>query len=134
LKHIKDFLILNQLDADKVPSIRQVKRQRRIISLELHPDKVGKKYEEECKKFLDANAALMSYLFKHNLIVVDADHVEEEDDYTEEDLERINKKGGRVRDHDHWSGEFRGAAHNGCNIAYRKVKKNTCFFSQLGWI
>ena len=36
-----------------------------------------------------------------------------------------------MRDHDHWSGEFRGAAHNGCNIAYRKVQKVPVFFHNL---
>ena len=62
----------------------------------------------------------------------DNENVDEEDDYNEEDLAKMNKKGGKVCDHDHWNGEFRGAAHNGCNIAYRKVKKIHWFFQNLG--
>jgi hypothetical protein len=48
-----------------------------------------------------------------------------------EEIERIVKKGIKVRDHDHWSWEFRGAAHNLCNIAYRKVRKIPVFFHNL---
>ena len=33
-----------------------------------------------------------------------------------------------VRDHCHWTGEFRGAAHQSCNIMYRKTYKIPCFF------
>ena len=132
-KHIEEWLKINRLDTNKIPSLRQVKRQRRIISLELHPDKVGKGKEEECKQFLNENTLLYTYLIDHGLIVHDDNEkIDEEDDYNEEDLAKINKKGGKVRDHDHWNGEFRGAAHNGCNVAYRKVKKIPCFFHNLG--
>ena len=30
------------------------------------------------------------------------------------------KKNGKVRDHCHYTGRYRGAAHNSCNILYRK--------------
>merc|ERR1712081_32908 len=33
-----------------------------------------------------------------------------------------------VRDHCHWTGEFRGAAHQHCNLMYRKTYKIPCFF------
>ena len=33
-----------------------------------------------------------------------------------------------VRDHCHWTGEFRGAAHQHCNLMYRRTYKIPCFF------
>ena len=39
-----------------------------------------------------------------------------------------NKKNVVVRDHCHWTGEFRGAAHQQCNLMYRKTYKIPCYF------
>ena len=41
-------------------------------------------------------------------------------------------KGYKVRDHCHFTGEFRGAAHNICNLNLRTVKKIPVFFHNLG--
>ena len=38
----------------------------------------------------------------------------------------------KVRDHDHFTGEFRGVAHSKCNIALRTVKNIPIFFHNLG--
>jgi len=42
-------------------------------------------------------------------------------------------KGGdkKVRDHCHYSGEFRGAAHNQCNLLFRKPKHVPVIFHNL---
>ena len=37
-------------------------------------------------------------------------------------------KGGKVPDHDHFSGEFRGCCHNVCNLNRKKFSKIPCFF------
>ena len=37
----------------------------------------------------------------------------------------------KVRDHDHFTGRYRGAAHSKCNIAMRTVKKIPIFFHNL---
>ena len=37
-----------------------------------------------------------------------------------------------MRDHDHFTGNYRGAAHSKCNIAMRTVKKIPIFFHNLG--
>ena len=40
-------------------------------------------------------------------------------------------KGVKVRDHCHFTGEYRGSAHQECNLKYRKVKKIPVFFHNL---
>ena len=54
------------------------------------------------EKFKEAKAKLKEYLKVNNDVV--------------------------VRDHCHWTGKFRGAAHQHCNIMYRKTYKIPCFF------
>ena len=39
-----------------------------------------------------------------------------------------NKKNRKVRDHCHYTGEDRGAAHSICNLKYRVPKKNPITF------
>ena len=52
---------------------------------------------------------------------------EEEDNYNKENTCYICKKDfnndGKVRDHCHFTGKYRGAAHNTCNLRY-KIRKN----------
>ena len=52
---------------------------------------------------------------------------EEEDNYNKENICHICKKDfnndGKVRDHCHFLGKYRGAAHNTCNLRY-KIPKN----------
>ena len=36
-----------------------------------------------------------------------------------------------VRDHDHFNGNYRGAAHQLCNLNYKKSAKIPCFFHNL---
>ena len=62
--------------------------------------------------------------------------------FTEEDKKRFNKskecwiceeplKDNKVRDHCHYTGRYRGAAHNSCNLKYRKPKFIPVFFHNL---
>ncbi|XP_072018277.1 uncharacterized protein [Amphiura filiformis] len=48
-----------------------------------------------------------------------------------EPLTPSNKKNYTVRDHCHFTGKFRGAAHNQCNLAYRVPKFFPVFFHNL---
>ena len=104
LKRMKDLLVANKLDVSKIPSLKLVKKQKRIISLQLHPDKLGDvsseerfAKQEELKKFNVENENLQNYLVEHELFVVEEkeEEFEAEDDLTEEEIERIKKKGGR---------------------------------------
>ena len=62
--------------------------------------------------------------------------------FTEEDREQFNKASDcwicgeklgndRVRDHCHYTGRYRGPAHNNCNLKYRKPKSISVFFHNL---
>ena len=43
----------------------------------------------------------------------------------------FSEKDWKVRDHNHYTGEFRGAAHNSCNIKYRRPKFTPVIFHNL---
>ena len=137
---LKQLLEANKMDCTKIPSLKLVNRQKRIISRQLHPDKLGdvsneEKFakEEELKKFNVENENLQKYLIQHELLVDEEqdEEFEPEDELTEEEIERIKKKGSKVIDHDHWTGKYRGAAHSGCNIALRKTRKIPVIFRNL---
>ena len=62
--------------------------------------------------------------------------------FTEEDIKHFNNASDcwicgeelgndRVRDHCHFTGRYRGAAHNSCNLKYRKPKNISVFFHNL---
>ena len=62
--------------------------------------------------------------------------------FTEEDRKQFNKASDcwicgeylgndRVRDHCHFTGRYRGPAHNSCNLKYRKPKSISVFFHNL---
>ena len=62
--------------------------------------------------------------------------------FTKEDEKHFNKASDcwicgeelgndRVRDHCHYTGRYRGPAHNSCNLKYRKPKKISVFFHNL---
>ena len=62
--------------------------------------------------------------------------------FTEEDRKQFNKASDcwicgeelgndRVRDHCHYTGRYRGPAHNNCNLKYRKPKNISVFFHNL---
>merc|ERR1712208_227317 len=116
LNKIKDFLKENKLCTEKIPSIKMVKKQKRIVSMELLRDKqVGesekeiKRKEEKLKLFNASNEKLKKYLMDNQLFGDDEEEeiFEDEDDFSDEELEKIKKKGEEIRDFDIWSGQYK---------------------------
>ena len=44
---------------------------------------------------------------------------------------KYSEKDRKVRDHDHFTGKFRGAAHNSCNLQFKKPKFTPVIFHNL---
>ena len=53
---------------------------------------------------------------------------DDDDDDDDNDDDDNNKKYHKVRDHCHYTGKFRGAAHNICNLRYKTPKEITVVF------
>ena len=49
-------------------------------------------------------------------------------------LKKFSSKDRKVRDHCHYTGKYRGAAHSSCNLRYRNSRLHSSHISQLGWI
>merc|ERR1712112_331706 len=96
-------------DSTKTDHLAKIKDRLKIMGL---PGRVPTYKEVENKMnfyedipdelFQDTKTKLKEYLKVHNNIV--------------------------VRDHCHWTGKFRGAAHQHCNIMFRKTYNIPCFF------
>ena len=74
-----------------------------------------KELKDHATKIIDFRKKIMTLLTK-----------EEEDNYNKENICYICKKefnNDKVRDHCHFTGKYRGAAHNTCNLRY-KIPKN----------
>ena len=79
----------------------QIQMKKETKTVKLSELKKTSKYQ----KFVDANEALANYIKKNDCRV--------------------------VRDHCHFTGKFRGAAHNHCNRQFRKSYKIPVFFHNL---
>ena len=82
LENIKDWLKINYLDEKKVPTMGEVRKQRRKKSLELLPDKAGYESTEIYQKFIVANNNLLKYLAENDIF---EDENEDWDDWTEDE-------------------------------------------------
>ena len=94
---LQDLLVANKFDIDRIPSLSKVKKQKRLVSRDLHPDGVGSERVEELKQFLNMNKELEDYLVEHELFADDETNelLEDEDHLAMEEIERIVKKGMR---------------------------------------
>ena len=100
----KRLLVANKLDVNQIPSMKLVKKQKQIISLQLHPDKLGDVSEEEkqakqeeLKKCNVENEKLQNYLLENKLFEVEEqdEEFELDDELADEENKRIKKKGCR---------------------------------------
>ena len=90
----------------------------------------------------DANAMDVFIKWLEEDVKAIANIEEKEMIFTEEDRKHFNKASDcwicgeelgndRVRDHCHFTGRYRGPAHNRCNLKYRKPKNISVFFHNL---
>ena len=90
----------------------------------------------------DANAIDVFIKWLEEDVKAIANIEEKEMIFTEEDRKQFNKASDcwicgeelgndRVRDHCHFTGRYRGPAHNRCNLKYRKPKSISVFFHNL---
>ena len=90
----------------------------------------------------DADAIDVFIKWLENDVKAIANIKEKEMIFTEEDRKQFNKASDcwicgeylgndRVRDHCHYTGRYRGPAHNSCNLKYRKPKSISVFFHNL---
>ena len=133
LYNMKEWLEINELDIRKVPTEKELektmnsyedikytwkdnpvlkvtKKGKGKVQIQIADVSKTVKLSElnktpKYQKFVDANEALANYIKKNDVRV--------------------------VRDHCHFTGKFRGAAHNHCNRQYRKTYKIPVFFHNL---
>ena len=133
LTNMKEWLKINQLDLRKIPIekdlekvlnefqdikytwkdipvLKLTKKGKGKVQIQMKKETKTVKLSElkktsKYQKFVDANEALANYIKKNDCRV--------------------------VRDHCHFTGKFRGAAHNHCNRQFRKSYKIPVFFHNL---
>ena len=101
---------------------------------------VLRKYTKTKPKDADAMDVFIKWLEEDVKAIANIE--EKEIIFTEEDRKQFNKASDcwicgeylandRVRDHCHFTGRYRGPAHNRCNLKYRKPKSISVFFHNL---
>ena len=99
-----------------------------------------RKYTKTKEEDMDAMDVFIKWLEEDVKAIANIE--EKEMIFTEEDRKQFNKASdcwicgeylgnGRVRDHCHYTGRYRGPAHNSCNLKYRKPKSISVFFHNL---
>ena len=145
LRILRPHLATCEMDMEKIPSLEEVMKNRKKQLHDFHPDKNSKleekerkEKEEKCKKLVAAFRSIIDYFKKHNLseVVVERDELDEILDDEEMPIYegKILKDYAKVRDHDHFTGEYRGAAHSKCNFKLQVERKNAkipVFFHNL---
>ena len=88
-------------------------------------------YEERCTKFLfDETRIRMTAADEIDFANARFCYICEKS-FSPTDVQRAHKGQSKVRDHDHISGEYRGAAHSYCNLLKRRQRKIPIFFHNL---
>ena len=99
-----------------------------------------RKYTKTKEEDMDAMDVFIKWLEEDVKAIANIE--EKEMIFNEEDKKQFNKASDcwicgeylgndRVRDHCHYTGRYRGPAHNSCNLKYRKPKSISVFFHNL---
>ena len=117
---------------DRIPSKSsiqgKIRKIRRIEEKLANGGKIdtfySKMYYERQKELLSKLEDIQEYLIHNNIYTINIDEMNEQDLEVVQNL----RKGCKVKDHNHWNGNYRGAAHASCNLKMRKFRKIPCFF------
>ena len=130
LEHISPILEAINLPMNKIPTKEELKKIKKTFLIQNHPDKVGPQGKEATACFITSWNELLAYIVTHDLWKGDQTE-DDEEEWEDGELDNIIGLGHKVRDHCHWTGKYRGAAHNGCNLRKRISKKIPVFFHNL---
>ena len=97
--------------------------------------------EQFCKQLRDLATKIINYEKKMEIVLTDEEkrsykkqevcHICREEFCYNEDAEETYKKHPKVRDHDHYTGKYRGAAQNECNLNYKTSKEIPIVFHSV---
>ena len=127
IKHLQNLLEETGFATNRIPSKTAIKRKIRQVETRLKSNKGGL-FVDHCKHLIDKLLEIEEYLLHND--IYDLKSVEQDAEMNDQDLKILKnlRKGCKVKDHNHWNGDYRGAAHAMCNIKMRKFRKIPCFF------
>ncbi|KAL4088527.1 hypothetical protein QTP88_023621 [Uroleucon formosanum] len=129
IEYYKQFKIVEDHDAKKIKKIKGVIEYYKKFKMVKDGDaKKSKLYKKKFKIIKD----VIKY-YKKLKIVEDDDSKKLKlyEDKLKNEIENKNKNMRKVRDHDHLTGEYRGAAHSICNLNYQNPRFITIVFHNL---
>lgn len=112
------------LAVDRIPSKTAIDHRINQIKTRLE--------HEGTSLFIESQHEILSKLNRIHeyLLLNDLETFDSKSDNNEQDNEILSilRKGCKVKDHNHWTGNYRGPAHAMCNLKMRKFHKIPCFF------
>ncbi|KAL4083636.1 hypothetical protein QTP88_028952 [Uroleucon formosanum] len=129
IEYYKQFKIVEDHDAKKIEKIKGVIEYYKKFKMVKDGDaKKSKLYKKKFKIIKD----VIKY-YKKLKIVEDDDSKKLKlyEDKLKNEIENKNKNMRKVRDHDHLTGEYRGAAHSICNLNYQNPRFIPIVFHNL---
>ncbi|KAL4153311.1 hypothetical protein QTP88_001144 [Uroleucon formosanum] len=129
IEYYKQFKIVEDHDAKKIKKIKGVIEYYKKFKMVKDGDaKKSKLYKKKFKIIKD----VIKY-YKKLKIVEDDDSKKLKlyEDKLKNEIENKNKNMRKVRDHDHLTGEYRGAAHSICNLNYQNPRFIPIVFHNL---
>ena len=125
IQHLQNLLKETFFATDRIPSKTAIRRKIKQIERRLKSNG-GKSFVDQQKHLIDKLLEIEEYLIFHD--IDDLKFVEQE--MNDQDLKVLKnlRKGCKVKDHNHWNGDYRGAVHATCNLKMRRFRKIPCFF------
>ena len=84
-------------------------------------------YEKVCKDLREHATKIINYEKKKIIALTKEEKINYNDQQIcyicKKEFDTIDKKNNKVRDHCHYTGKYRGAAHNICNLRYKLPKE-----------